>query len=90
VALPKTFNPPRKKTYNAYRRIIQSSDEDSDIEFVKDSLSETSQLVEDVLEVEDSEEEAVPNIRGTGPFQPKGDGGIIILWVIYPLCRCKH
>lgn len=79
MALPQTFNPPRKKTYNAYRRIIESSDEDSDIEFIKDSLSETEDLAKDTLEVEDSEEEAVPNIRGTGPFHPKEDGGIIVL-----------
>ena len=88
MALPKTFNPPKKKAYTAFRRIIQSSDEDSDIEFIKDSAIGTSHPVQYTLEIEDSEEEA--DVKGTGPFQPLEDDGIIVLWVIYHLCLCKH
>lgn len=34
VALPQTLKIPGKKTYNAFRRIIQSSDDESEVEVV--------------------------------------------------------
>jgi hypothetical protein len=86
VALPQTPNKSRKKTYNGFRRIVQSSDE-SEIEIVAvvtDNATETTYVAQTTVKGKAAARERSSSPDKGASSELTDDDGIIILCV--PIC----